>query len=116
MIYTELNASDMHSMLKTCGRNNFSMATLEAYEQFIEEIDANDEFDPVGFDCEYIEFDLSDQDDVNCFLSDYAYMLTDDEKLELDEAEKIEEVKKILQEKTFVLLDDGDLFTISYNF
>jgi len=113
MIYTELNASGMKDLLKKVGRDNFTEGALNLYSQFMFSKDLSEEFNPIDFDCTFIEFNLSCDASTRDILEEYGYLLG--EKVFESEGDKIESLVNKLHENTLVM-QDSNILLFDYNF
>lgn len=114
MLYTSLNAHDIRDIMKNSERDNFSIATYQAYIDMIDNRGLFEEFDAVAFDCTFEEINLSSCTDVDNLINDYGYLLDDIDDLTTDE--KLESLIDLISNKTFVLLHDNDYFTFDFIF
>lgn len=114
MIYTELNEYTMQEQLAACERDNFSLEALRTYISFVEELGENTEFDPIDFDCSYVEFDLGDKEERKSFINDYDYLVEGDEFEE--ENDKVEAIQTAIKENTLVICGTYNNFMFDYNF
>ena len=109
MVYTELNSYDMQEMLKVCDRNNFSIDALQGYIDFIDMLGESAEFDPVGFDCSFIECSKDME-----ALSDYTYLIYKEDYA--DEEDRLDALLDALRENTLVVWEDNNSILFDYNF
>lgn len=91
-------------------KDSFSREALELIFEYIEETDADQEFDLVGICCDYEEASLDD------FLNDYSHdsdiseIQTDLENEEIDEDDAIDKIESFLRYNTTFLGKTSDGF------
>ena len=114
-IYTKLDEYDIRKMMQDCNRDNFSLCAIRAYIHFIKSIgDQPQEFDAIAFDCSFIEFDLSNDDERKAFINDYGDLVKDETFS--DDDSKVESIMDKLNDETCVISQDYNCFTFDYNF
>ena len=113
-IYTELNADDMLRMLHAVGSEKFSKESIGVYIDYIKDLGEPLEFDPIGFDCQFSEYDLADDDDRESFLNDYGYLVEGQTFIDYDS--RVEAIMDKIGQKTLVLSCDYNCFLFDYNF
>lgn len=109
-----ITVNELKQDMQQAGRDNFSHVGYQAIIDYYEELGENVEFNPVGIDCTFVEYDLSDSDDRQTILNDYGYLVEDQEFS--DEDSKIEAIMDCIEEHTLVISHDPNCFVFDYNF
>lgn len=105
-----IDAGIMKDMFVNYNRDYFTFEALDALIDFYDEVDPNYEFDVIGICCEWNEYGKTPCLNWQNFISDYSYLLDEEEELEEDEEtqewseeEKIEAIIEALEDKTTVI-------------
>lgn len=98
-----IDAGMMKEMFKNWNRDYYTYEACEALENWYDEIDPNFDFDVIGICCEWSEYGETPCLKWSDFLSDYNYLLEDEETEDLTEEEKIDTIIDELENKTTVI-------------
>ena len=109
-----INHLELKEAMIKVGRDNFSRLACQIIINYYDDMEEDTEFYPVDIDCTFVEYDLSDPDDLSSFLNDYSY-LVDGEEFS-DEDSRIERLMDLIEENTLVLSSDYNCFIFDYNF
>lgn len=98
-----IDASIMKEMFKNWDRDYYTYEACEALESWYDEIDENMEFDVIAICCDWSEYGETPCLKWFDFLSDYSYLLEDEETEDMTEEEKIDAIIDELENKTTVI-------------
>lgn len=98
-----IDAGMMKETFENWDRDYYTLGACEALIDFYDEIDENTEFDVVAICCEWSEYGETPCLKWSNFLSDYNYLLEDEETEYLTEEEKIDAIINELENKTTVI-------------
>jgi hypothetical protein len=115
-----IDSGIMKDILVNYDRDYFTFEALDALIDFYDEVDPDYDFDPIGICCDWNEYGKTPCLGWKDLISDYSYLLDEDEDLEEDEEpqewseeEKIEAIIEALEDKTTVIrLSNSVLVTI----
>lgn len=109
-----IDAGMMQEMFKNWHRDYYTYEACEALLKFYDEIDENAEFDVIGICCEWSEYGETPCLKWSDFLSDYHYLLEDEETEELTEEEKIDAIIAELENETTVIRLSDSVLVASF--
>lgn len=122
-MYKIMSVWEMQDEFKYCGRENyFSNEGLEAIDNYYidcfsccGEIGTEVEFDVVAICCDWNEYGDGVVLGFDDFISDFEYLLDDEEDEELGEDEKIDAIYQKLEEKTYCIrLENGNILQMTF--
>lgn len=109
-MYKKIDSYDLKQMFKECNRDYFSVEACEEILQIEDEMSENEdgrEIDIIDLCCSYTEYTKNE------LLSDYKYLLDDEEYTEDEEDEKIEEIIDKLNNRGIAILLNNDNILVS---
>lgn len=98
-----VDAGMMKEMFKNWNRDYYTYEGCETLLEFYDEIDENIEFDVIAICCDWNEYGETPCLKWKDFISDYGYLLEDEETAEMTDDEKINTIIEKLEDKTTVI-------------
>ena len=98
-----VDACMMKEMFKNCNRDYYTYEGCETLLEFYDEIDENIEFNVIAICCDWNEYGETPCLKWKDFISDYGYLLEDEEIAEMIDDEKINTIIEKLEDKTTVI-------------
>lgn len=111
-MYKIMSVWDMQKEFNIYGRENyFSDEGLEAIDNYYTEV----EFDVVAICCDWNEYGDGVVLGFDDFISDFGYLIDDEETEELEKKEKIDAVFETLEDKTYCIeLENGNILVMTF--
>lgn len=109
-MYKKIDSYDLKEMFKEYNRDYFSIEACEKIITLENELYPDDnggEVDIIALRCSYTEYTKNE------LLSDYKYLLENEEYEEYEEDEKIEEIINILNDRGIAILLNNDNILVS---
>lgn len=98
-----IDAGIMKDIFKKYDRDYFTYEACNALLDYYDGVDENMEFDPIAICCEWSEYGETPCLTWSNFLSDYNYLLEDEETEDMTEEEKIDAIIDELENKTTII-------------